>query len=126
MTNKMESINFKKAFVIFFIALAVFGVFFAVSMTIGGYWSGGFGGLIERLTFARLRERMFVDTQSTFRFFGLLFLAGFNVLLALWVYVDSKKQNRHRAIWFALTLISGLIGWLVYMIGRLDTVDRTN
>ncbi|MCL2855045.1 MAG: hypothetical protein FWE21_05435 [Defluviitaleaceae bacterium] len=123
--EKVEGMNFKKAFILFFAALAAFGVIFAIVMVASGN-AEGMTALWERLTFDRLRGRMFTDIQGTFRFFGYLFLVGFNALLALWVYVDSKKNNGHKALWPALTLLTGLIGWLVYMIKRVDRQAITN
>jgi len=123
--ERTEGINFKKAFAIFFAALVGFGIIYAITMAASGnaselaiWW--------ERITFARLRGRMFTDVQGTFRFFGHLFLIGFNALLALWVYVDGKKHYSHKALWPALTLFTGLIGWLIYMIKRLDRTDTVN
>ena len=121
--ERAESINFKKLFAAFFIALGIFAVAFVSSMLLSG--EADFARLIERLTFARIRGRMFTDVRSTFRFFSYLFLIGFNALLALWVFADGKKRGRHRALWPVLTLITGLIGWLVYMINRVDHTDGT-
>jgi len=122
MLERTEGINFKKAFAIFFAALVGFGIIYAIAMAASGnaselamWW--------ERITFARLRGRMFTDLQGTFRFFGHLFLIGFNALLALWVYVDGKKHNSRKIFLPILTLITGLIGWLIYMIKRLDRTD---
>jgi len=121
--EKAESINFKKVFAIFFIAFAIFAIAFISFTALNGY--ADFGRWLERLTFARFRERMFTDVLGTFRFFGYLFLLVFNALLALWVYVDGKKHNSHKALWPALTLITGLVGWLIYLIGRVDHVVKT-
>ena len=67
---------------------------------------------------------MFTDILGTFRFFGYLFLLVFHALLALWVYTDCKKLGSHRALWPVLTLITGLIGWLIYLIGRVDRIVK--
>ena len=117
--KKAEDINFKKTFTIFFAALLGFGVIFFVFMAVSGNWSET-SVLLERLTLARLRGRMFTDAAVTFRFFSYLFLLGFNALLALWVYADGKKHGNHKALWPVLTLFTGLIGWLIYLIGRVD------
>jgi hypothetical protein len=122
--SKAEGMNFKKAFITFFAALLGFGVIYFVVMAATGNWSEA-SVLLERLTFARLRGRMFTDVAGTFRFFGHLFLIGFNVLLAMWVYVDGKKHSSHKKFYPILTLFTGLIGWLVYMISRVDRTDRT-
>ena len=123
MLNRAESINFKKAFVVFFAALLGFGVIYSIFMATSGYGSE-LAVWLERLAFARFRGRMFADVAGTFRFLSYLFLLVFNALLALWVYVDGKKHNSHRALWPALTLITGLIGWLIYLIGRVDHVVK--
>ena len=123
--ERTENINFKKVFTIFFVALGGFAVTYIAFMAIGGYWDG-LSALWNRLTFAGFRERIFTDVLSTFRFSGYLFLAGFHVILTLWVYVDGKKHGCHKTLLPILTLFTGLIGWLVYMIGRLETVDRTS
>ena len=112
--QKAEGFNFTKVFTIFFLAFVVFGI---LAFTVG---VADPGHLLERVTLTRFRGRMFVDAESTFRFFSYMFLLGFNVLLALWVYADGKKNNAHRALWPVLALVTGLIGWLVYMIKRVD------
>jgi len=121
MFNKMEGINFKKAFIIFFAALLGFGIIYVIAMTASGYGSE-LAVWVERITFARFRGRMFADIQGTFRFFAYLFLIAFNALLALWVYVDCRKHSKNRILWVILTLFAGLIGWLLYMIRRTDNV----
>jgi len=119
--NKTESINFKKVFTTFFAALGGFVIIYLTFMVINGdgitlanFWN--------RITFAGLRGRVFSDILVTFRFFSYLFLAGFHVILALWVYADSKKYNCYKKVFPLLTLITGVIGWLIYMISRVDNV----
>jgi hypothetical protein len=58
--------------------------------------------------------------------YGLLIFIGLNAILALWVYVDCKRYNSPKVIWPVLTLISGLIGWLIYLIKRLDRTEKVN
>jgi len=123
--EKIEGINFKKTFIVFFAALFGFGILYAVTMTVSGY-GDEVSRLWERLTFARLRGRMFTDLQGTFRFFASLFLIGFHAILALWVYADGKKYSKRRALWSVLTLFIGVPGCLLYMIRRLDRADKTN
>jgi len=117
--ERTEDINFKKVFTIFFAALGGFAVIYILFMAVSGY-GDGLSALWNRLTFTRFRERMFTDMLSTFRFFAYLFLVGFHAILALWVYVDGKKHDCHKAFLPVLTLFTGLIGWLIYMIGRAD------
>ena len=119
--SKTEDINFKKAFITFFAALMGFGVIYVVVMAATGNW-GEASVLLERITLTRFRTRIAADP---FRFFGHLFIIWFNALLALWVYADSKKHGSHRALWPVLTLITGLIGWLIYLIKRIDHTDHT-
>ena len=121
--ERVEGINFKELFAAFFIAFGIFAIAFISSMLLSG--EADFARLLERITLARFRERMFTDIRSTFRFLSYLFLIGFNALLALWVYADSKKHGGHRALWPVLTLITGLIGWLIYLIRRVDRTDYT-
>jgi len=49
---------------------------------------------------------------------GMLLHIAFIVLLTLWVYVDSKKHERHPLLWTGLVLFTHLYGWLLYMIVR--------
>jgi len=117
--ERTKNINFKKVFTTFFVALGSFAIIYILFMAVSGY-GDGLSALWNRLTFARFRERMFTDVLGTFRFFAYLFLAGFHVILTLWVYVDGKKHGCHKTLLPILTLFTGLIGWLVYMIGRVD------
>ena len=121
--KKVEGMNFKKVFIGFFAALAVFGIVYAIVMAATG--TGDLATLWGRMTFARFRGRLFTDIAGTFRFFSYLFLLGFNALLALWVYVDGKKHNGHKKFYPIFTLFTGLIGWLIYMISRVDRTDTT-
>ena len=125
MLNRAEGINFKKAFIGFFAALLIFGVIYAIALAVGGN-SGELSVLWERITLARFRAQIVADPFSIFRVFRVLFVVGFNVLLALWVYADGKKHNSHKAIWPLLTLITGLIGWLAYLIKRVDHTKIVN
>ena len=120
--ERMDGINFKKLFAAFFIVLGIFAIAFVSSMLLSG--EADFARLLERITLARFRVRMFTDVRSTFRFLSYLFLIAFNALLALWVYADAKKHNSHRALWPALTLITGLVGWLIYLIVRVDHIVK--
>jgi len=119
--NKTDSINFKKVFATFFATLAGFIVIYLTVMAVNGdgveltnFWN--------RLTLAGFRERVFTDILVTFRFISYLFLAGFHAILALWVYADSKKNNCYKKLFPLLTVVTGVIGWLVYMISRTDNV----
>jgi hypothetical protein len=56
--------------------------------------------------------------------YGLIYILGFffrivfRLLLTLWVYADSKKYEKNTVLWTTLTLISGLTGWVIYLIMR--------
>jgi len=117
--ERTGTINFKKVFTTFFVTLGGFAVIYILFMAVSGYGEG-LSALWNRLTFTRFRERMFTDMLNRFRFFAYIFLIGFHAILALWVYVDGKKHDYHKASLLVLTLFTGLIGWLVYMIGRVD------
>lgn len=52
---------------------------------------------------------------------GWLFFIAFKLLLCLWVYADSKKHGKSTILWTVLTLLTGLIGWIVYLIARGNT-----
>ena len=110
-----KEINFKKVFAIFFAALGLFAII--------GIFMGVWGGvadsrLLERLMLTGLRARVFTDPLVAFRMVGYVFLAAFHALLALWVYADCIRRKCKKGLWPAFTFITGLVGWLVYLIGR--------
>lgn len=113
-----KQINFKKIFTIFFIT---FGLFALVGTFMGAWGDLAGSSLLERLMLTGLRERLFTDLLVTFRSIGYLFLATFHLLLALWVYTDCQKKKSTKRIWVASTFITGLIGYLIYMLGRKDS-----
>ena len=121
------TINFKKAFTVFFIALGAF--------TVAGIFMGAWGGiadssiadsrLLERLLLTGFRDRLFTDPLVAFRNIGYLFLGVFHGLLALWVAADCKKQHkRSKGLWTVFTLATGLVGWLAYLIARPNTLSH--
>ena len=109
MTTK---INFKKVFLIFFGALGLFAM--------AGIFMGAWGSVAD----SRLLERLFTDPLAAFRNMGYVFLLAFHGILALWVYVDCQNRGGKKRLWPVCTFITGIIGWLVYMIGRSDATDR--
>ena len=113
-----QQINFKKVFAIFF---AAFGIFAVSGMLMGAWGSMADSRLLEHLMLTGLRERIFTDPLTAFRNIGYLFLITFNALLALWVSADCQRRESKRGLWPALTLITGLIGWMVYLISRKDS-----
>ena len=98
--------------------------------------AGAISGRFERLNqrrFERLNRnpgdrflhgpaRAWVRITSTdfgmFNLFGRLFRVTFNILLALWVYADSKKHGKNKVFWPVLTLFTSIVGWVIYMIVR--------
>jgi len=52
--------------------------------------------------------------------FGMMaFWAVVNILLAIWVYQDIRKRNAGSGIWIVVTLMTGLLGALVYAVVRI-------
>lgn len=120
--KSLESIHFKKVFVTFFIALGGFAITYLIFMTIsqeGDYATN----LFNRFTLAGFRNRLFTDIFVTFRFISYLFLLVFHCILALWVYVDGKKYHCYKTIFPVMTLVTGVVGWLIYMINRVDHIS---
>ena len=119
--DRIDRINFKKVFATFFAAL---GVFIAIYLTFMAVFGEGIAltNFWNRLTLAGFRERLFTDIFVSFRLISYLLLAGFHMILASWVYTDSKKHNCYKKTFPLLTVGTGVIGWLVYMIHRVDTV----
>jgi uncharacterized membrane protein YhaH (DUF805 family) len=55
--------------------------------------------------------------------FFILFIIGLFVvwiLLAVWVYRDAKKRGMEATLWLLLVLLTGFIGFIVYLIVRRD------
>ena len=48
-----------------------------------------------------------------------------HVLTTVWVYQDIRKRNSGSGIWIAVTLLTGLLGVLVYSIVRLGDSRQT-
>ena len=40
------------------------------------------------------------------------------LLLALWVYLDARRRHSNAAAWGILTLLTSVIGWVVYLLAR--------
>ena len=92
--ERTEDINFKKVFIIFF---AAFSIFVLIGIFVGAWGGIADSRLLERLMLTGFRERIFTDPLVVFRNIGYLFLVGFHMILALWVYVDGKKYDCHKA-----------------------------
>lgn len=107
-----KQINFKKVFATFFTALGVFAIA-GIFMGAWGNFNLADSRLLERLLFTGFSARLFTDPLTAFRNVGYLFLITFHALLALWVHSNSKKH-----FWTIFTAITGLIGWLTYLITR--------
>ena len=61
--------------------------------------------------------RQYHRCKGAILFVGLCLVV--NILAAVWVYQDIRKQNKGSGIWIAITLLTGLFGVLVYSIVRL-------
>ncbi|MGE5329321.1 MAG: zinc ribbon domain-containing protein [Deltaproteobacteria bacterium] len=57
---------------------------------------------------------MFFVSHQVLRLLILIFW----VLLAVWVYDDSKKRGLQQIVWGLITLFTGLIGFIIYLIVR--------
>ncbi|MGD8501162.1 MAG: hypothetical protein PVJ86_10975 [Phycisphaerales bacterium] len=42
-----------------------------------------------------------------------------HILVAVWVYTDIRRLNRGSGVWIVITLLTGLLGGLVYAVVRL-------
>lgn len=49
-----------------------------------------------------------------------------HILTAVWVYQDIRRRNAGSGLWIVITLLSGLIGALVYAVVRLGDVKQTS
>ena len=67
---------------------------------------------------ARVWHRITSAEFGVYNLLARLFWVTFNILLALWVYVNSKKHEKNKVFWPVLTLFTSIIGWLIYMIAR--------
>ena len=65
-------------------------------------------------TYVRITSMEFTVTNVL----GILLHIIFIGLLALWVYVDSKKREYHPLLWSGLTLFTHLYGLVIYLIVR--------
>jgi len=65
---------------------------------------------------ARTYVRVTLPEFGVFDVFGFLFRAVFTLLLALWVYVDSKKHGRNVILWTAIAAVASIFGLIVYLI----------
>ena len=110
-----KEVNFKKVFAVFFVAFALFAL---VGIFMGAWGTVADSRLLQRLLLTGVRERLFTNPLVLFRNIGYLFLVAFNGILALWVYVDCQKKNVAKKLWPIFTLVTGLVGWLVYQISR--------
>ena len=116
-----KQINFKKVFTVFFVA---FGLFAMVGILMGVWGGAEYSRLLERLMLTGFRERLFTDPLVAFRSIGYLFLFTFNALLTLWVCADCQRHGRKKGLWPVFTMLTGLVGWLIYMIMRSDHTDK--
>ncbi|MCL2857588.1 MAG: hypothetical protein FWE19_07735 [Oscillospiraceae bacterium] len=57
-------------------------------------------------------------TLGVFAIIGSLLHFAFRLLLAAWVFVDSQKHGKNRALWPILTLATSVLGFVIYLISR--------
>lgn len=58
--------------------------------------------------------------QTMKHFCGLMLICMVvHILLAIWVYQDIRKRNAGSGLWIVITLLTGLLGALVYAVARL-------
>ena len=65
---------------------------------------------------ARAYVRVTSPDFGVFDVFGHLFRVGFTLLLALWVYADSKKYGRNTLLWTTVTVVTSLLGLVLYLL----------
>ena len=152
LNERIENINFKKAFLGFFVAFFIFATISTIISLANGSWEAiadesrgsrrGRGRSNQEqvvmldesyLAYSETRTRGTIGDRivTTFAGFGdritsinigvampLLFIAAFNILIALWVYVDSSKHGNNKILWSLVTLFTSIIGLVVYMIAR--------
>ena len=54
----------------------------------------------------------------------LILIAVVNILCAIWVYQDIQKRSHESGIWIVITLLTGLLGTLVYAVVRIMAVEK--
>ena len=54
----------------------------------------------------------------------LILVAVVNVLCTVWVYQDIQKRSHESGIWIVITLLTGLLGALVYSVVRIGEVAK--
>ena len=52
--------------------------------------------------------------------FIILLVLAITIGVLIWVYRDAEKRGMEAAVWVLIVLLSGCIGWFVYMIVRKD------
>ena len=172
LSQRIQEMNFRKAFIVFFSALLVFGISLAAYMAITDQWgrasespqtgiAGEERGGGRRAGFSHGRgshrhdivinitsdsvaiseaAEMMVQSRAsnagfrgnhlgfrdgtTMTGLGVFFLIGvtlhllFRLLLAGWAFADSQKHGKNRALWPILALITGVFGFVIYLISR--------
>jgi hypothetical protein len=54
----------------------------------------------------------------------LLLIGVVHILAAVWVYQDIRSRNKGSGLWIVITLLTGLLGVLVYAIVRLGDKEK--
>jgi len=162
---KIQNINFKKVFIIFFAAFLIFTAVSTIFAISDGQWNDAVtfeqnrlearnesghtrwrgrahhdrallspsqaetnDTLTETLTstpapgnrllrsLARSYVRITATDFSVWNVFRALFHITFTALLALWVFVDSKKHGRNTILWTVITAVTSIFGWIAYLL----------
>lgn len=59
------------------------------------------------------------------KFCGFMFVCMIvHILLAVWTYQDIRKRNAGSGVWIVVTLLTGLLGALVYAVVRMGDAQR--
>ncbi|MCL2557955.1 MAG: hypothetical protein FWE09_05700 [Treponema sp.] len=163
--SRIKEINFRKAFVVFFVAffacLAVFVAYMAISGNFSAiragaaqrraalqedgrlarHWGHGRSVLIVEADGAAREARIFHGREARpwggpqgrrpggrgmlgvglFFVVGFIFRAVFRLLLAAWVYADSRKNGKNKILWPVVVLATSLAGIVIYLISREHT-----
>ena len=65
---------------------------------------------------ARTYVRITSPDFTIWKLFSSLFHIVFTALLALWVFVDSKKHGRNTLLWTAITVVTSIFGLIAYLL----------
>jgi len=58
------------------------------------------------------------DSPALLVFIIIIIHVSIAVLLSPWVYNDAKKREKSAVAWTLIVLLTGVIGWIIYLITR--------